>query len=49
MNLNIEYHRRLYILTALKRFKTLKEAAKALGISDRTLLRYKKMYLEEAH
>ena len=49
MNLNIEYHRRRYILTALKRFKTGKEAAKALGICYRTLARYKKIYLEEAH
>ena len=47
MNLNIEYHTRLHVKTALKRFKTLKEAADALGISDRTLLRYKKMYADE--
>ena len=35
------------MLTALARFKTQKEAAAALGISDRTLIRMKKDYDEK--
>jgi len=34
------------MLTALARFKTQKEAAAALGVSDRTLIRMKKEYNE---
>ena len=50
MNLNIEHHTRIHVKTALNRFKTIKEAAKALGVSDRTVHRYIKLYgYEKAH
>jgi len=46
-NLNISYHTGIYVREALKRFETQEEAAKALGISSRTLVRYKKMYVSD--
>ncbi len=39
-SLNIAKWRKVMIRTALKRFNTKKEAAKALGISVRTLVKY---------
>ena len=45
-NLNIAWWHERMMLTALARFKTQKEAAEALGVSDRTLIRMKKEYNE---
>ena len=39
-NLNIYWWRQKLIRVALKRFKTKKEAANALGITRRTLVKY---------
>jgi transcriptional regulator with PAS, ATPase and Fis domain len=39
-SLNIAKWRKVMIRTALKRFNTKKEAAKALGVSVRTLEKY---------
>jgi len=43
-NLNISYNFGILIREALRRFETQEDAAQALGISSRTLIRYKKMY-----
>lgn len=45
-NLNIAWWHERMMLTALSRFNTQKEAAEALGVSDRTLIRMKKEYNE---
>lgn len=45
-NLNIAWWHERMMLAALARFDTQKEAAAALGISDRTLIRMKKEYNE---
>jgi predicted DNA-binding transcriptional regulator YafY len=42
--LNIEYHRKDLIIKALNRKRTHKEAATALGVSVRTLMRDKRTY-----
>ena len=39
--LDIRYHVRLMVLKALNKYKTNKEAAEALGITDRMLRNYK--------
>jgi DNA-binding XRE family transcriptional regulator len=39
-NLNIHWWRQKLIKIALKRFKTKKEAANALGITPRSLVKY---------
>ena len=46
-NLNINYHIGRHVREALRRFETQEEEAQALGISSRTLIRYKKMYASE--
>lgn len=38
--LNIEYHTRLYVMHALKKYKSPTIAAKHLGITARTIHRY---------
>jgi len=43
-NLNIEYHTRLYVTVALRRYQSPTEAAKHLGITSRTVHRYIKKY-----
>ncbi|HVZ95419.1 MAG TPA: hypothetical protein VG847_00985 [Chitinophagaceae bacterium] len=43
-SLNIEEKRRNLVLKALNKFAREKEAYKALGISEKTLSRYKKNY-----
>ena len=45
-NLNIAWWHRKMVLYALDKFDTQKEASKALGISERTLVRMKKAYDE---
>lgn len=45
-NLNIAWWHKKMVLYALDKFDTQAEAAKALGISDRTLVRMKKEYNE---
>jgi hypothetical protein len=42
--LNIDFNVRRMVLKALNRFTIQKDAAKALGISDRTLIKYKEHY-----
>lgn len=46
-NLNIQYHTARHVREALRRYKSQEDAAKALGISSRTLIRYKKLYVDE--
>jgi len=48
-NLNIAWWHEKLMLCALKRFNTQEEAAKALGISSRTLVRMKKDYNERCN
>ena len=43
-SLNIEYHVRRLVLIAIGKFSTQKEAARALGISPRTLAWYQKKF-----
>lgn len=42
--LNIEHHYRLLAIKALNKFKDHREAAKAMGITVRTLSRWKKKF-----
>ena len=42
--LNIEYYYKTFSIKALNKSKTNKEAAQKLGITERTLYRYKKQY-----
>jgi len=42
--LNIEYYYKIFSIKALNKSKTNKEAAQKLGITERTLYRYKKQY-----
>ena len=42
--LNIEYHTKILVIKALNRSGMSCEAAQLLGISERTLYRYKKQY-----
>lgn len=46
-NLNIQYHIARHVREALRRYKSQEDAAKALGISSRTLIRYKKLYVND--
>lgn len=39
-NLNIEYHTKIYVTVALRKYQSPKEAAKHLGITSRTVHRY---------
>lgn len=49
-NLNIAWWHRRMIITALAKHKTQKQAAKALGVSARTLSRMKKdLYENKLH
>jgi hypothetical protein len=43
-NLNIEYHTKRLIIRALNEKRTIREAAQALGISERNLYELKKQY-----
>tara|TARA_R100000406_G_scaffold88960_1_gene74664 strand:+ start:316 stop:501 length:186 start_codon:yes stop_codon:yes gene_type:complete len=43
-NLNIAYWQKKLVLTALRKYPTQWEAAAALEISERTLIRYKHQY-----
>lgn len=42
--LNLDYHIKRLLLTAIARYDTQKEQAKALGITSRTLINYCKKY-----
>lgn len=42
--LNIEYHRQILVDKAIKKTKCLQEAAKVLGVSKRTVIRWKRSY-----
>jgi transcriptional regulator with PAS, ATPase and Fis domain len=42
--LNLDYHIKRLLLTAMARYKTQQEQAKALGITSRTLINYCKKY-----
>lgn len=42
--LNIEYYYKTFSIKALNRSKTIKDAANLLGITERTLHRYKKEF-----
>ena len=39
-NLNIEYHTKIHVTVALRKYQSPKEAAKHLGITSRTVHRY---------
>lgn len=43
-NLNLDYNIKLLVLKALNKFKKIGPAAEALGVSERTLKRYKRGY-----
>ena len=42
--LNIDYHVKNLVLKALNKYPTVEQSAAALGVSLRTLLRYKQTY-----
>lgn len=42
--LNLDYHIKRLLLTAIAKYKTQQEQAKALGITNRTLINYCKKY-----
>lgn len=42
--LNLDYHIKRLLLTAIARYDTQKEQAKALGVTSRTLINYCKKY-----
>jgi len=43
-NLNIHNHHKILAIKALDRSKTIKDAAKLMGITDRTLYRWIKVF-----
>lgn len=43
-NLNFEHHYKILIVKALNKSKTIKDASKLLGITDRTLYRWLKQF-----
>jgi transposase-like protein len=43
-NLNFQHHYKILIVKALNKSKTIKDASKLLGITDRTLYRWIKQF-----